>query len=157
MSKETPSWKKTDPQHVVWMMGPIDGVAAGTFSHGPSPEKEDFLHHAREGDILLARDARDQSLVAMHIAYDNQFLRLNQGMTGKLFDTISANLGDGFEKRNDAMRLAVAVSSMPLTSELSEQSFEAIRAGYEVLEDGIRIARRIALPDRGAAEESPKP
>lgn len=157
MSKEIPSWKKIHPEHMVWMMGPIDGVAAGTFSHGPSPDKEDFLHHMQEGDILLARDVRDQSLVAMHIAYDNQILRLHQGMTGKLFDTIAMNLGDGFEKRNEAMSLAVAMSSMPLMSELSEQSFETFRAGYEVMEGGIKLARGIALHDHDAAGDTPEP
>ncbi|MBW3243749.1 hypothetical protein KUV57_13835 [Epibacterium sp. DP7N7-1] len=151
MSQKVPSWTKTDPQYIVWMMGSIDAVSAGHFSHGPSSEKEDFLHHAQEGDILLARDVRDQSLVAMHIAYDNQFLRLNQGMSGKLFETISENMGNGMEQRRNAMRLTSSMSKMPVLPELSDQSLEALREGYMILEDGVKIAREILNDGQGEA------
>lgn len=41
------------------------------------------------------------------------------------------------------MRLASVMSKMPVLAELSDQSPEALRGGYEVLENAVEIARGI--------------
>ncbi|MEY8801960.1 hypothetical protein AB9K35_16750 [Leisingera sp. XS_AS12] len=92
MKTEKPNWDRMGKGPMMWVLGPASEISEGLFRHGPVESTRDILHLANEGDILVGRMQDTKEVAAMYLAFDNHFTRLHDGMSGRLYEALSAAL-----------------------------------------------------------------
>jgi hypothetical protein len=117
MKSVKPNWDLNGSGAMAWSMGPIEAVQNGQFAHGPVAALEELAVLANEGDVLVGQMAESGETAAMYMCFDNQFIRLPYGLSGKLAEVLMANAGDGHEIREGAVRLAAQVSGLQTGAE----------------------------------------